>query len=83
MWTGRGLGSSGGARGSVVIGPCVPRFEALLLHNGESEEGRLPKYHYGPGVGDQTQTDIVDLETAAEGRVLPCVQQVCLLTKHS
>lgn len=78
MWTGRGLGSSGGAGGSVVIGPCVPRFETFLLHNGESEEGRLPEYHYGPGVGNQAQTDIVDLETAAEGRVLPCVQQVCL-----
>lgn len=42
MRTGRGLGSSGAARGSVVIGPCVPGFEALLLHNGESEEGWLP-----------------------------------------
>lgn len=41
MWAGR-RGSSGGAGGSVVAGPCVPGFEALLLHNGESEEGRLP-----------------------------------------
>lgn len=43
MGTGRGVGSSGGgARGGVVSGPCVPRFKALLLHNCESEEGRLP-----------------------------------------
>lgn len=43
MGTAGGLGSSGGTiRGSVVIGSCVSCFEALLLHNCESEEGRLP-----------------------------------------
>lgn len=59
-----GLGrGGGGARRSVVIGSSVPRFEALLLHDCESEEGRLPQHQYGPGVGDRRQSHVIDLDT--------------------
>lgn len=43
MGTGGGLGSyRASTGGNVVIGSRVPCFEALLLHNCESEEGWLP-----------------------------------------
>lgn len=71
----RGLGG----RGRVMLRPWIPWFEAFLLHNGESEEGRLPQHSDGPGVGDWSQTDIIHLETQhhrEKGTTVSVVEQL-------